>query len=70
MQPHLNTVIQHNPLVPEWRWVAICRCGAIYHAPMRTKLDTKLRSHYTRCTKVHVQLVEGQWIWHHTPAAR
>jgi hypothetical protein len=70
MQPHLNTQIQHNPLVPEWRWVGICRCGTYYHAPTRTQLDTKLRSHYTRCTKLHVQLVNGELTWIIKPKAR
>lgn len=70
MQPHLNTLIQHNPDTPTWRWVGICRCGSYYHAENRRKLDTKLRSHYTRCTRIHAQLIDGQWVFHHLPMAR
>lgn len=72
MQPHLNTTIQHNPHLNQtsWHWVGICRCGSYYHAQNRRKLDTKLRSHYTRCTRLHVQFINNEWVWHHTPKTK
>ena len=57
-QPHLLATPPAQPTIRRYEtatygviYAGTCRCGQTYYAPLRTKLSTKLKAHYTRCTK-------------------